>query len=230
MSHAKTLVPPAKERVLRAAARVYGEKCSGLSAKYDRGSYSLRTYLLCVSEALTGFSLHWNESATPAGHWWLVLGRLGPRTNGTGCGSLGDWPTPRSSENENRTTKPAPSHGKTHGKCLAGEVGLQESAWPTPASRDWRDDGHAISAQERHSPCLPASVVLAGQPDQDSHSTNGNKRGSLNSAWVAQLMGMPENYFAALQDAVMEYHAKDCLKGNWKLRRKQSLPKPTEAA
>lgn len=33
-----------------------------------------------------------------------------------------DWPTPRASENENRTTKPAPSHGKGHGKVLAGEV------------------------------------------------------------------------------------------------------------
>jgi len=43
-------------------------------------------------------------------------------------------------------------------------------------------------------------------------------------------MGMPENYFAALQDAVMEYHAKDCLEGKWKLRRKQSPQKPIEAA
>lgn len=30
------------------------------------------------------------------------------------------WPTPRASMNENRTTKDAPSHGKTHGRTLAG--------------------------------------------------------------------------------------------------------------
>lgn len=33
-----------------------------------------------------------------------------------------DWPTPRSSANENRTTKPAPTHGTTHGRVLAGEA------------------------------------------------------------------------------------------------------------
>lgn len=32
------------------------------------------------------------------------------------------WPTPRASANENRTTKPAPSHGETHGRVLAGEA------------------------------------------------------------------------------------------------------------
>jgi hypothetical protein len=37
------------------------------------------------------------------------------------------WPTPRASENENRTTKPAPSHGNGHGKVLAGEVGQTSS-------------------------------------------------------------------------------------------------------
>jgi hypothetical protein len=30
------------------------------------------------------------------------------------------WPTQRASMNENRTTKPAPSHGVTHGSTLAG--------------------------------------------------------------------------------------------------------------
>ena len=32
------------------------------------------------------------------------------------------WPTPRSSMSENRTTKAALSHGKTHGRVLAGEA------------------------------------------------------------------------------------------------------------
>lgn len=38
------------------------------------------------------------------------------------------WPTPRASPNENRNTKPCPSHGKGHGRTLAGEAGV----WPTP--------------------------------------------------------------------------------------------------
>jgi hypothetical protein len=45
------------------------------------------------------------------------------------------WSTPRASPNENRTTKPPPSHGKTHGRCLAGDVHL----WPTASARDYKD-------------------------------------------------------------------------------------------
>jgi hypothetical protein len=45
------------------------------------------------------------------------------------------WSTPRSSMSENRTTKPAPSHGTTHGRVLAGEA----AAWATPTSRDHKD-------------------------------------------------------------------------------------------
>ena len=35
-----------------------------------------------------------------------------------------DWPTPRASANENRTSRPAPSHGVTHGQTLAGVASL----------------------------------------------------------------------------------------------------------
>jgi hypothetical protein len=41
------------------------------------------------------------------------------------------WPTPRSSPNENRNTKSAPSHGETHGLTLAG-VAHDLTGWPTP--------------------------------------------------------------------------------------------------
>lgn len=38
------------------------------------------------------------------------------------------WPTPRASMNENRTTQHAPSHGVTHGKTLAGEASHHHQA------------------------------------------------------------------------------------------------------
>ena len=75
--------------------------------------------------------------------------------------------TPRSSPNENRTTKPAPSHGKTHGRVLAWEV--------------------------------------AGQADPENPSTPGKPRGSLNSAWVMQLMGWPDEYAAELTRLLCEW-------------------------
>lgn len=72
------------------------------------------------------------------------------------------WGTPTASENSNRTTKQAPTHGKGHGLVLAGQAGswqiptagnfwgrggdrrreamLDQQArhWPTPAARDYK--------------------------------------------------------------------------------------------
>lgn len=60
--------------------------------------------------------------------------------NGNGAGmpltiAAKMWPTPRSSANENRTTRPAPSHGNGHGSTLAGEAA---AFWPTVSARDWK--------------------------------------------------------------------------------------------
>ena len=49
------------------------------------------------------------------------------------------WPTPRASEQENRTTRSAPSHGKTHGLLLAGVAGDMMAHWPTPTPMQTRD-------------------------------------------------------------------------------------------
>ncbi len=60
-------------------------------------------------------------------------------TNGNGAGmpltiAVQMYPTPRSAPNEWRTTKNAPSHGKSHGATLAGTINDQErAAGRTPA-------------------------------------------------------------------------------------------------
>ncbi len=47
---------------------------------------------------------------------------------------IGLYPTPRRAPNDWRTTQNAPSHGKTHGKTLAGEVNdLERLLGRTPA-------------------------------------------------------------------------------------------------
>lgn len=46
------------------------------------------------------------------------------------------WATPTASENSNRTTKMAPSHGKTHGIVLAGQACDLSEQWATPCARD----------------------------------------------------------------------------------------------
>lgn len=104
-----------------------------------------------------------------------------------------EWPTPRSSPNENRTTKPAPSHGAGHGRVLAGEVqrydgqpdlenpsttGKPLGSWPTPYGLMTVDrKGHQGGGGEFH---------------QRVQRETG--KGKLNPNWVAQLMGYPDNW------------------------------------
>jgi hypothetical protein len=59
--------------------------------------------------------------------------------------------------------------------------------WPTPATRDWKDSGTEPAAQQRNSPCLPASVQMQ-EP----------AKGSLNPDWVSQLMGFPDDWLDGL--------------------------------
>lgn len=78
------------------------------------------------------------------------------------------WPTPTASMHNDgeppeawlarrELLKEKGTNGNGAGMPLAVAVKL----WPSPASRDWRDDGASPSAQDRKSPCLPAAVVLA---------------------------------------------------------------------
>ena len=91
------------------------------------------------------------------------------------------WPTPRSSANENRTTKPAPSHGKTHGRVLAGEAG----AWATPTVRDYKDGFSGDCPMETNSRLgLQAPRMVAGGDDTLQPV-------ALNPQFVEALMGLP---------------------------------------
>jgi hypothetical protein len=106
------------------------------------------------------------------------------------------WPTPRASENENRTTRNAPTHGKTHGKTLAGEAMSLASAWPTPTVRDHKD-GSAESCKNVPVNGLLGRMVHCTDPDSsqgpDSLSTNGSRPESLklSADWVEALMDVP---------------------------------------
>jgi len=85
------------------------------------------------------------------------------------------WPTPRSSPNENRNTKSAPSHGETHGLTLAG-VAHDLTGWPTASARDWRDGRASKETMERNSrPLNEVATALSGW--STPRSTDGEKGG-----------------------------------------------------
>lgn len=93
------------------------------------------------------------------------------------------WPTPRSEDSES-----CGGDAQRHGTL----TGATRRDWPTPGANDDKSLGNATPGhppQLRHVPHL-----LAGPPAPAKHSTSGSSRGSLNSKWVAQLMGFPSDW------------------------------------
>jgi len=75
-------------------------------------------------------------------------------------GQAANWPTPRASANENRTTKNAPSHGNGHGLTLAG---VAISGLPAPTTPTGGDDCSPSTPTSRR--LSPAFVeALMGMP------------------------------------------------------------------
>lgn len=99
------------------------------------------------------------------------------------------WATPTSSENSNRTTKMAPSHGNGHGVVLAG----QACSWPTPMAAD---DGSKVTETSNQ----PGLIGAAAQFSRQVHSIRDGRelsptvrtlRPRLNPAFACWLMGWP---------------------------------------
>jgi hypothetical protein len=132
--------------------------------------------------------------------------------------AAGLWPTATEGDHKasgTRTGTPNSHPGTTLTDAANG-------LWASPASRDWRGDSHAPAAQRRNSPCLPAHVGLVDPespstsgksrdwPTSQARDWKGSQgrayrgesmdlpatdgRGTLNSRWVAQLMGYPPDW------------------------------------
>lgn len=171
----------------RARGRSSGGSCGGSSSDLDPIGFSLKMCLLSELRALTPFSIHWNEKATPAGRSWSVLGRSEPRINETGCGS---WPTPKVltgtyQRREDGTKKPT----------LLGMV----ECWPTPTGRDWKNGKASQATMESNARPL-SEQVETGQPDPENPNTLGKPHGRLNPSWVTQLMGYPDGWLDVLDE------------------------------
>lgn len=271
-SPARTSARPAKVRASKAPVRDCGSPGCGSSTHADPFACSLRMSLRSELAALTGCSMTWKDSGTPARRSWWVLSMSARPIDGIESGSLQgwatpvarpaggtpeqfldrkrkavangsqmgialsdlnlqvqavaakQWPTPHGMSNEdkdrpngptgnelgravtreqwptptasphqaNRNGHSPPSHGVSRGMTLAGVVG-DLATWPTPKASDGRPKGNGGT---RNSPGLDqlARSGELGPPAPDSLSTNGKPRGSLNSRWVASLMGYPPDW------------------------------------
>jgi hypothetical protein len=146
-----------------------------------------------------------------------VLGEGNGRQNGpTGC-ELGravtrEWPSPVASEDKRGCKHP--THPDWH-RARGAPMNLIEwvrydgnppSLWPTPQAADQQ-----TSANWPHhggNATLPVAVKHGVGPRvQGSRSTNGSRPGSLNSAWVAVLMGHPPDWCELPTDTLLELSA-----------------------
>lgn len=198
-------VSPTVSRVSVLAKRTRGtsgQKWLASSESSDRLSSSLRMYLASALQPLTKSSLTWNRKATPAGRSWWVPSMSARPTEGTVFGSSGSWHTPNlAAQAQNWPTPTAQPYGSNQGGAQ-GRVGsirpsleplAREIEWATPSARDWRSGLASAETMDRNSRPLNEQVC-SGRPAHASDSTNGKPRGSLNSAWVAQLMGLPSDW------------------------------------
>lgn len=80
----------------------------------------------------------------------------------------GAWATPTASEGSNRTTRIAPSHGKHHGRVLAGEAAEHGAHWATPIAADAKN----VKAHAR------GNLSLTGQASQWPTPTTSDFKGS----------------------------------------------------
>lgn len=125
-------------------------------------------------------------------------GQINPKKGSRLQDQVLKWPTPTASEKGDYQNVNRDKNGKS--RSIAMTLTGMVKNWPTPATRDWKESGQEKAAQERNSPCLPAAVIINGQPDQEKSNIHGKSQGQLNPAWVLQLMGttLEKTFFVPL--------------------------------
>ena len=73
--------------------------------------------------------------------------------------------------------------------------------WPTLPTRDYKNVGNrdSMARRSQNSAQPLPEVVINGQPDPDSPSTDGKSCALLNPRWVAQLQGFPSDWLDGIE-------------------------------
>jgi hypothetical protein len=98
-----------------------------------------------------------------------------------------DWPTVTARDCESPAKVTRGANASPGGTPLVVAV----ENWPTPTVQD-SENTAGPSQFGRNS--IPPNALVAGPPAPEKSNTSGKNRGSLNSRWVAQLMGFPSDW------------------------------------
>ncbi len=196
-SPASPSAPPASDRAHRMTA-ISGRNLRELWEPSGPVGAFLRTCLESSvwRAALTGYSLIWIRSATPAGRSLFRLRLSAPTTGATASGL---WPMPRTAETEHPGRTAPPKPGQQAG--LVEAVHGAQRLWMTP-----RHEGFDAGAHRGKPDSLHSAVKLLPTPsatDYKGSSQEGQRRGQLSevvagrklsAAWVSRLMGYPDSW------------------------------------
>ena len=171
VSPAKTSASQAKASGSPVQGPVFGTRCTGSLAKYDRDSSLWRTSQRCLDGGWQPYSATFPRSGTTLNGTLYLLQPLVRRTGGKGFGL---WPTPDASMGTGgRVSKSFPTGKRPSGTKQSITLNDAVKWWPTPTTRDASNNG-GPSQHRRNTPPLNA---VAG--------------GALNPTWVEWLMGFP---------------------------------------
>lgn len=105
---------------------------------------------------------------------------------------VAQWATPTASENSNRTTKMAPTHGKSHGIVLAGQAADLSRQWMTPRSHEVGQYQYSRGNKTKPVATLTGQAFShQDQPTKTDGDQSSSDRRILNPRFVEWLMGWP---------------------------------------
>ena len=172
-SPAKTCRTLGKALASRVSAAVCGSSSHESFANYDRASSSWRTSQRSLLADWTPFSGAFPKQGMMRSGSTFELPTLVLRTDESdSSSSRGTWPTARVSS----------ANGASAAEVAAGNprrrLEAEVARWPTPAARDWKDNGDFTATAEGAAHGKLAHAAM----------------GELSPSWVEMLMGFPDGW------------------------------------
>jgi hypothetical protein len=196
-----------------------------LSIYSDHFSFSLRTFLSSEIQSRTKCSVIWSNAGTPRGRPWWVLRTSALPTDETesGLSEWTSWPSPtvqgnfRKKDLTGRSRDGLVTAVRKHGNgpplqaahSTHGNSHAFSHQWKTPKASDvdkrgqMRGDGYQLVYLTRQA--QQWATPRAERVNADSHGQappEVKNKGSLNAAWVLQLMGLPPSW-CSISDALL---------------------------
>lgn len=198
--------PTQKAKASKGCAAVSTSKQSASSEKAVLVGSLLKTALISELGVLTPSSLHWKQSATPAGRSWYVLGTSEPITSGPEAGSLAaispKFHTPTAMGNMHHA-----SMSKWE-SCIPWRIAMSATKLPTPRSSDMSHGPEMLKVRGEKKTGMGLRSFLHPAAQQETLPTP-TKRDKRMDAWSPAYDKRKSPTMDAVLDGAMTDRASD---------------------